>query len=576
MQHQSGFTTTMQTSGGNPPIEMLQTAIAFHQRGDLPTALKLYSMVLQTDPENFDALHLSGVISYQLGDLDNAIFCLSKAISVNYASASLHLNYGAALHQAKRYGEALESYNTAIAISLDNSDAFYNRANLFYEMKRFDEALESYDQAIAINEKHADSFYNRANTLREIMRYEEALKNYDQAISLKADSCVYINNRGVVLQEMHRYDEALQSYTQAIFTKPDYTEAYINRGNALKDFKRFEGAWQAYEKAMLIEPYGAEGYWNAGLYLLLQGNYSKGLILYESRKFKQDPLGNRTYNCPKWEGGQNLSDKTILVHWEQGLGDTIQFSRYIFELTKMGATVLFAPQKPLQKLMSMLQAPVQIVNVEDQSIVFDFHSPLLSLPLAFNTDSETIPHQVPYLVAESELLSKWKKAIGQNGFKIGICWQGSTGKVDAGRSFAVSHFESLSKIPGVRLISLHRGEGEAQLENLPHGMMVETYQLDSGSDAFMDTAAVIKCCDLVISSDTAVAHLAGALGANTWILLKYVPDWRWMLDRDDSPWYPTMRLFRQNSNGDWDDVFCRIKNALLASLREGAPPTTHL
>lgn len=545
--------------------EMLQNAITFHKQGKLLEARKLYALVLKKDRNNFDALHLSGVISYQLGDLEKAISNLSRALKIKPGSASLHLNYGAALHQAKRYVEALQSYNEAISSKTDYADAFYNRANLLYEMHRFDDALESYDKTISIRSNHWDAFYNRGNALRELKRFSEALQSYDKALALKPNYALGFNNQGVVLQEMQRFDEALRSYEQAILIKPDYTEAYINRANALKDMRRLEEASQSYEKAMLIDPKDAESHWNAALFMLLMGNFSSGLPLYEWRKFKLDPLGDRTYHRPLWRGAESLSNKTILVHWEQGFGDTIQFCRYVGELTVMGANVLFAPQKPLKKLMSMLNASVQIVDVDDKTLKFDFHCPLLSLPFALKTELATIPDQVPYLNIGTDLIAHWKQKIGVKGFKIGICWQGSTGKADAGRSFSISHLESMSRIPGVRLISLHKGEGAAQLQDLPEGMTVETFDLDAGPDAFVDTAAAINCCDLIISSDTAVAHLAGALGVNTWIAIKHIPDWRWMLDRNDSPWYPTMRLFRQDTHGDWDGVFSRIADAIRRS-----------
>jgi hypothetical protein len=237
----------------------------------------------------------------------------------------------------------------------------------------------------------------------------------------------------------------------------------------------------------------------------------------------------------------------------------------------MGARVLFAPQAALRKLASRLAPACEIVDVADVSLQFDYHCQLLSLPLALKTDLHTIPKAVPYLSAEPDLVTKWKARIGEAGFKIGICWQGSSAKIDAGRSFPLRQFEVLSQIPGVRLISLHRGDGEAQLAEAPVGMVVETpgEDFDSGPDAFLDAAAVMACCDLVITSDTAIAHLAGALGVKTWVALKRIPDWRWMLERDDSPWYPTMRLFRQNAEDDWQGVFAAIKLALLEAFGHG-------
>ena len=563
MQDRRGFKPPINTSEGNRQIEILKAAVTLHQQGNLSEARNLYKIILDEDRNNFDALHFYGLTSFQLGDLDRAISSLSQAVHINSGSAPLLMNYGVALQQAKRYTEALQSYNDAIAINSDYADALYNRANLFYEMRRFDEALLSYDQAISKKPYHADAYYNRGNTLRELNRFSDALKSYDNAISMKPESSVFLNNRGVAFQELLRFEDALHNFDQAILFKPDYHEAFINRGNVLKDMRCFEEAWSSYDKAMLINPMDGESYWNAGLLKLLLGNFLGGFQLYEWRKHKRDPLGNKTFHAPLWGGTEDLANKTILIHWEQGLGDSIQFCRYLHELTAMGANVLFAPQKSLKKIMSTLDSAPQIVDADDKSLWFDFHCPLLSLPFAFKTQLATIPDRTPYLLVENDLIMNWKKRIGPTGFKIGICWQGSTGKVDVGRSFPVGQFESLSRIPGVRLISLHKGEGENQLHDLPEDMIVETFDLDGGFDAFVDTAAVIKCCDLVISSDTAVAHLAGALGAKIWVALRYMPDWRWMLDRNDSPWYPTMRLFRQNTLGDWDGVFSKIRDALL-------------
>ena len=218
--------------------------------------------------------------------------------------------------------------------------------------------------------------------------------------------------------------------------------------------------------------------------------------------------------------------------------------------------------------MATVSELVEIVDIDDQKIDFDYHVPLLSLPLAFKTTLQSLPNRVPYLSADPALVTKWRTRIGARGVRIGVCWQGSRNKIDFGRSFPLRHFEAISKIDHVRLISLHRGEGEDQLADLPEGMAVEMPgdDFDSGPDAFVDTAAVMMSCDLVITSDTAVAHLAGALGVKTWVALKYVPDWRWLLDREDSPWYPATRLFRQTSEGDWAGVFNSMKNELLKEM----------
>jgi hypothetical protein len=279
---------------------------------------------------------------------------------------------------------------------------------------------------------------------------------------------------------------------------------------------------------------------------------------------KKLPQGNRRFAKPVWLGREPLSGKSIFVHAEQGLGDVIQFSRYIACLNELGAKVLFAPRANLKALMQGLDGVHEIVDEDNEKLEFDYHVPLLSLPLAFQTDLPTIPAKISYLGVAQDRVALWRQRLGDHGFKIGICWQGSKNKIDAGRSFPVSKFHALAQTANVRLISLHKGEGEAQLADLPPDMRVESLgdDFDAGADAFLDTAAVMKCCDLVITSDTSIAHLAGALGVKTWLALQYVPDWRWLLDRDDSPWYPTMRLFRQKTPGDWDGVFAQMAKSL--------------
>jgi hypothetical protein len=264
-------------------------------------------------------------------------------------------------------------------------------------------------------------------------------------------------------------------------------------------------------------------------------------------------------------GRENLQNKTILLYAEQGLGDTIQFCRYAKLVKELGAKVLLEVPRPLLFLLKGLDGVDQLFAKGSALPEFDYQCPLMSLPLAFKTNVETIPTHIPYILSNGGLQNKWREHLGDEGFKVAICWQGSTkGKIDIGRSFPVSLFEGLSKIQGVRLICLQKNDGLEQLKNLPEGMRVETLpdNFDSGENSFLDSAAVMKCVDLVITSDTSLTHLAGALGVKTWLLLKYVPDWRWLLDRSDSPWYPNHRLFRQTTRDDWASVFTEIEYEL--------------
>jgi tetratricopeptide (TPR) repeat protein len=588
-----------------PPIDsaiqaQMQRGVALHQRGRLAEAERIYGEILQQMPSHFDALHLLGMIAYQARNYERAIQLISNAISINPKIASAYSNRGIALKELKRLEEALISYDKAIALKPDFGEAYYNRGIVLQEVKRLEEALVSYDKAIALKRDYAEAYsnrgivlkelklfeealvscdkaialspglpeahLNRGNALEELKRLDEALVSYDRAIATKRDYAEAYSNRGSALQKLKRFEEALVSYDKAIALKPDYAEAYYNRGNALHELKCLEEALISYDKAIELKPDHADAYYNKSWILLLLGQFESGWRYYEWRKLKTEPHGNRSYAKPLWDGGQEIADKNILVHHEANLGDSIQFCRFVKLLDKIGANVLFAPQKQLAKLMEALSATIKIVNVDDSSLVYDFHCPLMSLPLAFKTKLESLPGDIPYLTAQPDRVIRWREKIGGNGFKVGICWQGSS--AIEGRAFPVAQFMSVSQLPNVRLISLQKGPGESQLADLTGGMRVETLgpEFDAGSNAFLDTAAVMNCCDLVITCDTSLAHLAGALAVPTWVALPHLPAYLWMLDTSDSPWYPTIRLFRQKTRDDWDGVFLEIEKALAEKL----------
>lgn len=509
----------------------LYEAYNLHQNGDLDAAKRLYEEILKNDSQHVDALHLLGLLS----------------------------------HQNRAWIDAERFFNSALILKPDFSQIYGNYAAYLKEQQRSAEALTSYLRSLHINPEDADLNFDVGVFLHDQTRFSEAVNYFEKALNIRKNYVSALSNRGASLRELHRYDEARSSFDEAIMLDPSHALAYSNRGFLLKHLSSFEEALVNYDRALQIDPDLAEANWNKGVLLLLLGNLSSGWSYYEWRKKTEHKTGDRLFNAPLWLGSENLSGKKILIHWEQGLGDTIQFCRYIPQLSQLGAQVLFCPQGPLKALLSSLDANCQIIDVDDLTIEIDYHCPLLSLPLAFKTDLGNLPTQTPYLFADPYLVQRWNVSLGSGGLRIGICWQGSSSKGDFGRSFPLIHFNILAQIPGIRLISLHKGDGESQLFELPQSMTVELPgdEFDSGSDALLDTAAVMMCCDLIITSDTGVAHLAGALGLETWLALRLVPDWRWMLERADTPWYPTMRLFRQKTEGDWEGVFSDIKKEIL-------------
>jgi tetratricopeptide (TPR) repeat protein len=583
--------------GRNDIAPLFDQALVLFRRGRLAEAKRLARRILADEPRHAQALHLLGVAASQQGNHAEGLRFIDAAMQIEGQSASIHnscgnvllalqrfdesvasydkaialksdfaepfCNRGGALQELKRFDEALASYDRAIALRPNYAEAFCNRGLALQELNRFDEALASYDKAIALTPDYAEAFYNRGLGLQRLNRFDEALASYDRAIALKSDFAEAFCNRGAVLQELKRLEEALASYDQAIALKPNVAEAFYSRGIVLQALSRFDEALASYDHAIALKPSYAEAFWNRALGMLLIGRYEEGWRDYEWRLAAKDfPSRRPDLELPTWQA-EDLSGRHLLVLGEQGLGDTIQFVRYLPLLAERNCKVTFLAPTKLVRLLRRSIQPAEIVSELKAGQAIDFHVALMSLPLRFNTTLASIPHNVPYLRAEPELEARWKAQIGAHGFKIGIAWQGNP-KIAEGRSIPLEQFVPLSRVPGVRLISLQKHVGLDQLAGLSKDAAIENLgeAFDSSPDAFIDTAAVMTNLDLVITADTSIAHLAGALGRPTWVALKHVPDWRWLLDRDDCPWYPTVRLFRQPRPDDWASVFARINQEL--------------
>lgn len=407
----------------------------------------------------------------------------------------------------------------------------------------------------------------------------------DKAIAYIRRAClapdappVSFSDLGEMLRHKGLAKEAEAFVRKAIALNDKLSNAWNNLGVLLqhngdageKRIERLKEARLCFDRAIILQPDYFEAYWNRGTLSLLQGQFEKAWPDFEWRKRKHGHNLQIASSQPLWSGLEDLSDKTILVHWEQGLGDTLQFCRYVETLSNIAGKVLFWPQKSLTGLMRNAElGKAELIDFEDKSLVYDFRTPLMSLPVILKTTLATIPSKPAYIRPEQARIEKWRSKIGAHGFKIGISWKGSSGAIDAGRSIPLSHFLPLGNIPDVRLISLQKFEGLYQLQILHGETRIETLgdDFDAGPDAFVDSAAVMSLCDLVITSDTAIAHLAGALGVPTWVGLKQTPDWRWLLDRTDSPWYPSMRLYRQKMPDDWNGVFDEIQADLHRLLK---------
>jgi tetratricopeptide (TPR) repeat protein len=546
-----------------PVRSVLEQAIACSNQGRLPEALELFHRVLAVEPDNFDALHGSGIVCGQQGEFGPAAEYFARAAQRQPDDFLVHYNLGKALEESARHAEALTAYDRALALAPTLVEAHFNRALVLQRLGRPHEALTAYDQAIALRPADAGAYANRGAVLAELGRVDEALSSYDQAIALRPDQGEAYYNRGVVLQGMKRYREAMASYDRAVSLLPRHADAHYNRGIILFIQGRIKEAIGCLERALAISPEHAQAHLNEALCRLTLGELGPGFAKFEWRWQEPELAAIRArFPGPLWRG-QDLAGRTILLWAEQGLGDALQFCRYVSKVAERGAKVILGVPAPLTRLLARLPGAAR-VDCSDRALSgYDYQCPLMSLPRVFGTTLATIPAAVPYLQADETKVAAWRERLGPpRARRIGLVWSGHPGhKNDHNRSIPLARFAPLlESARAVEFISVQqevRAADRAALAGYPGLKQYGEWLRDMD-----DTAALLSCLDLVITVDTAIAHLAGALGRPVWVLLPYVPDWRWLLQREDSPWYPTARLFRQSAPGDWGGVLQRVAEEL--------------
>jgi tetratricopeptide (TPR) repeat protein len=516
-------------------------AVALHQRGDIRSAEQLYRQILHLQPRHAGALHLIGSIHLQRGQLAQALAACEAALAINPGNAAALQTQGDVLHDLRRYVQAIAAYDRCLALDAGRFVAWSNRGSALLRCRRLEEAVASYERAFALLGNDiarvpprwlAIPYLNRGAALQELGRFEAALESFDAAIAADAAVAAAHANRGCSLDCLGRSQEALASCERAIELAPDYAAAHLNRGIALLRLGRFPAGWAEYEWRWKIAD----------------------STLRSDRRHSAVPL---------WLGREPLAGRTILLHAEQGYGDTLQFCRYAKLVREQGAKVILEVHPGLKRLLRGLEGAPEVISRDDPTPHVELQCPLMSLPLALGTTLETIPVSQRYLQADPELIERWRVRLGERrGFRVGLVWSGGfrpnepeNWSATARRSIELRSLSALAH-PRIEFVSLQKG---APPQAEPALRMTDQTR---GLVDFAQTAALIENLDLIITVDTAAAHLAGALGKPTWILSRFDGCWRWLLSRSDSPWYPAARLFRQQTPGSWDEVIERVREEL--------------
>jgi hypothetical protein len=448
-------------------------------------------------------------------------------------------------------------------------DALYLQAASAAATQDFQRAIQLYDQAIALNPSHAEAYYKRGNALRNLGRLDAALASYNHAIERKPDYAYAYCNRGVVQQSLGLTTAALSSYDQAIALEATDAMSHYNRALLLQDCSRWDEVLAGYNRAVSIDPGFADAQYNRSLALLFLGDFESGWRSYEWRwkNARRLSIGEpRNFTQPLWLGEESIAGKRLLLYSEGGLGDTLQFCRYAALIAAQDATVLLEVQAPLLGLLANLEGVSHLIAAGSALPLFDYQCPLMSLPLAFKTTLDTIPAAPKYLHSDATEVARWRTRLGERSRpRVGLVWSGNpNNSIDQRRSIRLADWVAHLP-PEFEYFCLQKDVREADRAALISSPFIVTF--DDDLLDFVNTAALCECMDVVISVDTSLAHLSGALGQRTWVLLPFNPDWRWLLGRDDSPWYPTARLYRQKAVGDWNAVFARIAADLRREIR---------
>ena len=587
-------------------------ACIFEERKDYDAAARIWQEFIRRHPQDPEAINELGIAFVCASQFEEGLDCFRQALTIRPDLISAKINAGVALRRLNRIQDAVSQFQEVVELTPEDEIACFNLGTTLHLAGRHDDALVWLQRATEVCPSHAASALELGKLLGKLNRYNEAIQAYRRAISLAPDCIEALLNLAVLLQESKQFEEAiplletvvechpnecdgwlrlgaalrgagrhvksLAAFRRALAINPGSAPGYCNISLALVELGRIEEAIETCKKAIFIEPGSPIANFNMGTMLLTLGNFRDGWQAYNYRYAMHGEkwLRDEAHAAP-WTG-EGIAGKSILILGEQGNGDQIQFARYLPALSQLGACVSYLCPNRLHQLFGTLGNSISLLSEIPQNSRYDFQCPLLSLPGLFETLGLPIPSNVPYLAAEPERVADWKSRIGDDGFRVGIVWQGNKYDSNDLRSYPLAALRPLGAFPGVRLISLQINGGTEQLENLPPGMAIERLdpEFDTSEHGFLDSAAVVEVVDLVVTCDTSLAHLAGSLGRPIWIALREAPEWRWQQHRTDSVWYPTARLFRQEGSGDWDGVFFRMAQALSDRLERGTNSSQNL
>jgi tetratricopeptide (TPR) repeat protein len=548
-----------------------QLAATQHRLARCADAIASYDQLIALQPEDAEAHNSRGAAQMRLGRGAEALASFDAAIAQRPDMAAAHSNRGNALLLLGRCEDAVAAYDQALALQPTLATAAMNRGDALEQLGQLDAALASYDHALALDSSQAQAHYNRGNVLQALDRPAEAVTSFDRALTLNPGFAAAMCNRATACRALGDIDAAAAGYEQAYTADPSLVQAWVNRGSLAAMDGAFDQALALYARAKEVFAGNADANWNEALCRLAMGDYINGWRGHEWRwRTASLRFAERAYPQPLWLGETSLAGRTIFVHGEQGHGDMLQFCRLVPRLTDMGANVVLEVPYSLARLIRTLPGSLRVISHNERPPDFDVHCPMMSLPLALGLTLETIPTEIPYLRADPDQARAWAIRLAPlPGLRVGLVWAGNprtndpaANAVDRRRSMQLAQMAPLGAVSGVSFISLQKGPGETQAQLPPPGLALTDWTGELWD--FADTAALIAGLDLVISVDTSVVHLAGALGKPVWVLNRYDKCWRWLFGRTDSPWYPTAQLFRQRVYGEWDAV---IEEVVLA-LRE--------